>query len=154
MDDGTLLNGKFKGVVDQWHFDTLDTDGSAIKNHWDNWFTESDVQQLQSQGFNALRIPIGYWAINNTGTPYHMGAATYMDKAIGWARNAGMKVMVDCHGSPGSQNGQMHSGHQGAVQWQQGSNLNVSVQILQQMVQRWGTLENADVVFGLEIVSK
>lgn len=154
MDDGSLLKGKFQGASDQWTFDGLDKDGSAIKAHWDSWFTEADVQKIKSFGFNALRIPIGYWAIDNSGTPYHKGAADYMDKAIGWARNAGMKVMVDCHGSPGSQNGQMHSGRQGNVVWQQDDNLQKSTEILQKMVQKWGTPENADVVFAIEIVSK
>ena len=57
------------------------------------------MKKLASYGFNALRIPIGYWAFDNSGTPYNTGAADYLDKAIGWARNANMKVLVDCHGS-------------------------------------------------------
>lgn len=154
MDDGILMSGKFKNAPDQWTFDSLDTDGSYIKQHWDTWFTQGDAQRLKNYGFNALRIPIGYWAFNNENTPFRKGAMEYMDKAIVWARNIGMKVMIDCHGSPGSQNGQMHSGHQDAVQWQQGSNLNLSTIVLQQMVQRWGTIENADTVFAIEIVSK
>ena len=153
MDDGKLMIGKFKSAPDQWTFDTLDTDGSAIKQHWDTWFTRGDVQRLKNYGFNALRIPIGYWSFNNENTPYRKGAIEYMDQAIGWARDIGMKVMIDCHGSPGSQNGQMHSGHQGAIKWQSGDNLNLSTIVLQQMVQRWGTVANADTVFAIEIVS-
>ena len=153
MDDGQLMSGKFKNAADQWTFDTLDTDGSAIKQHWDTWFTQGDVQRLKNYGFNALRIPIGYWAFNNENTPYRKGAIEYMDQAIVWARRIGMKIMIDCHASPGSQNGQMHSGHQGVVKWQSGNNLNLSTEVLQQMVQRWGTVENADTVFAIEIVS-
>ena len=33
------------------------------------------------------------------------GAEAHLDKAIGWARKNGMKVWVDLHGAPGSQNG-------------------------------------------------
>lgn len=33
------------------------------------------------------------------------GADVYLDKAIGWARKNEMKVWVDLHGAPGSQNG-------------------------------------------------
>ena len=76
MDNGSLLKGKFQGVPDQWTFDGLDKDGSAIKAHWDSWFTEADVQKIKSFGFNALRIPIGYWAIDNSGTPYNKGAGS------------------------------------------------------------------------------
>lgn len=49
-------------------------------------------------------------ALDNTGTPYisyglGQGADYYLEKAIGWAQTAGIRVWVDCHGSPGSQNG-------------------------------------------------
>ena len=40
------------------------------------------------------------------------------------------------------------------MDWQQDNNLEVSTSILQQMVQRYGTKENSDVVFGLEIVNE
>jgi len=33
------------------------------------------------------------------------GAEAHLDNAIGWARKNGMKVWVDLHGAPGSQNG-------------------------------------------------
>jgi aryl-phospho-beta-D-glucosidase BglC (GH1 family) len=154
MDDGSVFTGKFANADDQWSFDSIDTDGSAIKQHWDSYFTEADVQKLSSYGFNALRIPIGYWAFNNSGTPYNTGASDYLEKALGWAQSAGMKVLIDCHGSPGSQNGQQHSGHQGAIDWQKGENLDASTAVLQQMVTKFGQAKYSDVVFGIEIVSK
>lgn len=42
----------------------------------------------------------------------------YVKKAIQWSKNNGLKVMISMHGLPGSQNGQDHSGHSGATQWQ------------------------------------
>ena len=65
-----------------------------------------------------------------------------------------MKVLVDCHGSPGSQNGQEHSGHSGAVDWQQDDNLEWSTQVLQTMIKRYGGQNNSDVVWGLETVNE
>ena len=154
MDSGEMFKDQFASAVDQWTFDSIPGAEDALKTHWDTWFNETHVQRLQSYGFNALRIPIGFWAFDNTGTPYKQGAAEYVDKAIVWARNAGMKVMVDCHGSPGSQNGQDHSGRTGAVHWQEEDNLERSKQILRTIVSRYGGMENSDVVFGIEIVSK
>lgn len=154
MDNFTVMSGEFSSAVDQWSFDSLPNSKTALQAHWDTWFTQDDVKRLASYGFNALRIPIGYWAYNNTGTPYHSGADAYLEDAIEWARDAGMKVLVDCHGSPGSQNGQAHSGHKGAVQWQEGNNLELSTAALQLMVQKYGQMQYADVVFGLGIVSK
>lgn len=104
--------------------------------------------------YSRLRIPIGFWAYDNSGTPYLKGADNYLEKAVGWARSAGMKVWIDCHGQPGSQNGFDNSGHAGAVLWQQGSNLEQSVAVLTTMAQKYGSTQYADTVVGLEIVNE
>lgn len=101
-----------------------------------------------------MRIPIGFWSFNNTGTPYITGADAYLEKAIGWARTYGIKVLVDCHGSPGSQNGFDNSGHAGAVEWQQGTNMDQSTAVLVQMAKKYGSTAYADVVFGIELTNE
>jgi glucan 1,3-beta-glucosidase len=131
--NGELFSGSFSAANDQYNFDAMPGASDALKKHWDTFFTESDIQAIGATGINALRIPIGYWAYNNTGTPYLKGADVYMDKAIGWARKAGMKVWVDCHGSPGSQNGFDNSGHAGEVNWQKGNNMAHSIEVLKIM---------------------
>ena len=65
-----------------------------------------------------------------------------------------MKVWVDCHGSPGSQNGEQHSGHRGSIDWQQDDNLNRSTAVLVTMAEKYGSMAYADVVVGLEIVNE
>lgn len=51
---------------------------------------------------NFVRIPIGYWAVESTGDdPYVSGQLEYMDKAVSWARDANLKVIVDLHGGKG-----------------------------------------------------
>ena len=53
-----------------------------------------------------VRIPIGYWAFEvGPGEPYISGQLPYLQNAIGWAANHNLKVIVDLHGAPGSQNG-------------------------------------------------
>ncbi len=101
-----------------------------------------------------LRIPIGYWAFDNAGTPYRKGADAYLEKAVGWAQAAGMKVWVDCHGLPGSQNGWDHSGHSGDVGWQKGDNLQHSTAVLVKMAQKYGSAQYAGTVVGLELVNE
>ena len=59
---------------------------------------------------NHVRIPIGYWAYDvGPGEPYFQGQREYLGKAIGWAKEYGIKVIVDLHGAPGSQNGYAQS---------------------------------------------
>ena len=44
------------------------------------------------------------------GEPYIQGQLAYLDKAVDWAGKYGLKVIVDLHGAPGSQNGFDNSG--------------------------------------------
>ena len=69
-------------------------------------------------GLNHVRIPVGYWSWDTQGDePYIKGAEAYLDKAVGWAGNHGIKVLIDLHGVPASQNGFDNSGRKGEVQW-------------------------------------
>ena len=53
-----------------------------------------------------MRIPIGFWAYEvGSSEPYIQGQHEYLIKAIGWAGKHGLKVIIDLHGVPGSQNG-------------------------------------------------
>lgn len=46
-----------------------------------------------------MRIPVGYWAFNpNPADPYVQGQLPFLDNAIRWARNSGLRVMLDLHG--------------------------------------------------------
>ena len=145
--------------MDQWTFDSILGAGAALESHYQSYFTESDVQLLKSYGFNALRIPIGFWAYDASGTPYYSegigkGADAYLEKAVGWAKAAGMQVWIDCHGSPGSQNGFDSSGHAGPVDWQQDAYQQKSITILEQMAEKYGAVEYQGTVIGLEIVNE
>jgi hypothetical protein len=51
---------------------------------------------------NHVRLPIGYWAFEvGPGEPFIQGQLPYLKKAIGWASNNGLKVIIDLHGAPG-----------------------------------------------------
>jgi glucan 1,3-beta-glucosidase len=58
------------------------------------------------RSLNHVRLPIGYWAFEvGPGEPYISGQQAYIQKAITWATKYNLKVIVDLHGAPGSQNG-------------------------------------------------
>ena len=152
MDD--IFTGQFADAMDQWTFDSVSGANIALEEHWSSFFTEADIKTIAATGINALRIPIGYWAYNNTGTPYIKGADPYLELAIAWARNSNMKVWIDCHGSPGSQNGFESSGRAGAVEWQDPENMKRSISVLETMAAKYGAMEYADVVVGLELTNE
>ncbi|KAL1391849.1 glycoside hydrolase superfamily [Phyllosticta capitalensis] len=149
-----LFNGT--KAVDQWTFDEQPGSAQSLKNHWDTFFNETDVQKLRSYGINALRIGIGYWAYDNSNTPYHSGADDYLEKAVGWARKAGMAVIIDLHGAPGRQNAAAGSGRIAAVEWQANGqdNLERTTEILRGMAQKYGSAKYADTVVAIELLNE
>jgi len=102
-------------IVDEWTFGQLQSHSTALSTltqHWNTWITESDFAAIAAAGLNHVRIPIGYWAFEvGPGEPYITGQLPYLQKAVTWAGNNGLKVIVDLHGAPGSQNGFDNSGH-------------------------------------------
>ena len=96
-------------VVDEWTYGLKYGSAGAssrLQNHWNTYITENDFATMKSYGLNHVRIPVGYWALNkNSSEPYATGQLPYLDRAIGWAGKYGLKVIVDLHGAPSSQNG-------------------------------------------------
>jgi glucan 1,3-beta-glucosidase len=87
-------------VVDEYTLCQQAPDAKSIlEAHWSNWASLADFQKIASHGFNLVRIPIGYWAFQKfQSDPYVQGAQDYLDQAIGWARQTGLKVWIDLHG--------------------------------------------------------
>lgn len=143
---------------------------SRLSNHWNNWITQSDFNQIAQAGLNHVRIPIGYWAVAPLdGDPYVQGQLQVLDQAIGWARSAGLKVMLDLHGgktsmarcllylltfalAPGSQNGFDNSGRYGPINWQQGATVQQTLDAIQGLAQRYAGA--TDVVSAIELLNE
>ncbi|KAK4554199.1 hypothetical protein LTR86_008727 [Recurvomyces mirabilis] len=114
-------------VVDEYTFCQTLGSGEAekrLQSHWSSWITADDFAEIAKVGLNFVRIPIGYWSVTpNEGDPYVQGAYDYLGQALDWANNNGIKVMIDLHGAPLSQNGFDNSGQKGDVKWTQGDSI-------------------------------
>ncbi|TDL20938.1 exo-beta-1,3-glucanase [Rickenella mellea] len=102
-------------IIDEWtfcQFQPRPVAQSMLQNHWSTFYTEADFAAIAAAGLNHVRLPIGYWAFDvGPGEPYIQGQLPYLQKAVTWAGNHGLKLIVDLHGAPGSQNGFDNSGH-------------------------------------------
>lgn len=144
---------------------------SRLTQHWNTWITQADFEAIAAAGLNHVRIPIGYWALNPLpGDPYVQGQLPILDNAIGWARQAGLKVMLDLHGglyftvlcrcgfqlsvfpAPGSQNGFDNSGRYGSINWQQGDTVSQTLTALQNLANRYASV--TDVVTSIELLNE
>ncbi|KAI9816963.1 MAG: exo-1,3-beta-glucanase [Thelocarpon impressellum] len=149
---------RYNGPVDEYTL--TKTLGAAraynevLRPHWDTWVTYADFVKIKAAGFNTVRIPIGYWAFQKfEDDPYVQGAASYLDLAVGWARQTGLKVWVDLHGAPGSQNGFDNSGQKTANPgFQTGNTVQHTLNVLQQISDRYARQQ--DVVVAIELLNE
>ena len=102
-------------AIDEYTF--IQTPGAVekIDQHRRSFITEADFKWLRKHGVNAIRIPVGYWVLE--GDEPYVGARKYLDWAMVMAEKYQLKVVIDVHGLPGSQNGRDHSGRVGRALW-------------------------------------
>ncbi|XP_031101540.1 probable glucan 1,3-beta-glucosidase A isoform X1 [Ipomoea triloba] len=92
----------------------------VMKNHWDTFIVEEDFKFISSNGLNTVRIPVGWWIAYdpNPPKPFVGGSLRALDNAFLWATKYGLKVIIDLHAAPGSQNGWEHSASRdGSQEW-------------------------------------
>ncbi|KAL3504709.1 hypothetical protein ACH5RR_034550 [Cinchona calisaya] len=92
----------------------------VMKEHWNTFIVEDDFKFVSSNGLNTVRIPVGWWIASDPTPPepFVGGSLLILDKAFSWAEKYGLKVIVDLHCAPGSQNGMEHSGtRDGFLEW-------------------------------------
>ncbi|KAL0959412.1 hypothetical protein HGRIS_014660 [Hohenbuehelia grisea] len=115
-------------AVDEWTLSLAmraDTAGGGInqlEEHYKTFITERDFAEIADAGLNYVRIPIGYWAVEvKEGEPFFEKVSwTYFLKAIKWARKYGLRINLDLHAVPGSQNPWNHSGRRGQANFLNG----------------------------------
>jgi aryl-phospho-beta-D-glucosidase BglC (GH1 family) len=147
-----------KGIVDEWTLCHILGNQTAhdqvLKPHWDSWVQMADFQKIAASGFNLVRIPVGHWAYDDLG-PYARVAAPYLDAAIDWARQTGLKVIIDLHGAPGSQNGFDNSGHRmDTPKWTTGDTVAQTLKVLQTIQNKYGQSSYDDVIAGIELLNE
>ncbi|KAG9793194.1 putative glucan 1,3-beta-glucosidase D [Exophiala dermatitidis] len=108
-------------VVDEWTL-TQKLGSSAqrvLESHYATFITKQDFVDIRNAGLDHVRIPFPYWVVKTySGDPYLAQVGwRYLLRGIEYARENGLRVNLDLHAVPGSQNGWAHSGHQGDIGW-------------------------------------
>lgn len=117
-----------QAIVDEWTFHSfLPTNfvQETLLRHWDTFIQKTDLEVLHSVGISHLRIPLGYWMFDVIpGEPFPLPTGDialkskyFLKRLIGWCEEIGLKIVLDLHGAPGSQNGFDNSGKTGDVGW-------------------------------------
>src|SRR5258706_1606221 len=156
---GPLAPGKLRGVnlgswlvLEKWMVPDIYRDTEApdeynlclalgdkararLNHHRETFITSTDFKWIKNCGLNAVRLPVGYWALEAP-KPY-VESARFIDFALEQCRKNDLKLLLDLHGAPGSQNGWDHSGRSGAINWTDPQNVSETVRILESFAQKY-----------------
>lgn len=121
-----------------------------LDHHRETFITAEDFRWIKSCGLNAVRLPVGYWALEAP-APY-VESARFIDFAFEECRANDLKLLLDLHGAPGSQNGWDHSGRSGAVNWPKDpKNIQETLRVLESFAQKYGKHPS---LYGIELLNE
>jgi glucan 1,3-beta-glucosidase len=125
--------GSRDGVVDEWTLMSKLGPAKAkdmLEKHYSTFITRQTFAEIRDAGMDHVRFPFGYWMVETyEGDPYLAQVSwRYLLRGIEYCRQNGLRVNLDFHGAPGSQNGWNHSGRQGVIGWLNGTDGDLNAQ--------------------------
>jgi len=97
----------------------------VIRRHRETHITKADFERIRACGLNAVRLPFGYWVVlgPSDDEPYVGPALEFIDRAVDWAEECNLQIVLDLHGCPGGESGEAPCGHrqrpEGTWHWRQ-----------------------------------
>jgi len=139
----------FKGTDAEDEYSLMQTkDGATrIEAHRKSFITEEDWKWLAAHKITHVRLPVGYWALQDD-APY-TNVTKHLDWAFAMAEKYKINILLDLHALKGSQNGTIHSGKIGAVKWR--AYEQDSLDALEELAIRY---RNSSALWGIEIINE
>ena len=123
---------------------------ARIDMHRANFITEADFLRIASLGLDTVRIPVPYFIFGDV--PPFQGAIDYLDKAFNWAEHYGLKILIDLHTVPGSQNGFDNGGITGVQNWSQHpEKVAFTMSVLTRLAKRYAVRTG---LYGIEVLNE
>ncbi|XWS23861.1 hypothetical protein CRYUN_Cryun28dG0051600 [Craigia yunnanensis] len=127
----------------------------VMREHWRTFIVEEDFKFISQNGLNAVRIPVGWWIASDPTPPppFVGGSLDALDNAFLWARKYGLKVIIDLHAAPGSQNGWEHSSSRDSSQeWgKTDENIQQTVAVIEFLTARYAKSPS---LYGVELINE
>ena len=121
-----------------------------LRRHRDTYITEDDFRAISAHGLNLVRIPVPFFIFGDV--PGHPGCVEYLDRAFDWAERAGLKVLIDLHTVPGSQNGFDNGGLTGVVRWHTTPRqVAFALDVLERLARRY---RDRPALYGIEVLNE
>ena len=111
-----------------------------MEEHRSTFIREEDFLFLSEQGINTIRIPIPFYIFGDR-APY-TGCIQYLDFAFDMAEKYGLRLLIDLHMVPGSQNGFDNGGICGVCKWSgMPEEVDYTLRLLEKLAIRYGSRE-------------
>lgn len=121
----------------------------TILQHYKNFITETDFRWIKNHNLNAIRLPIGFWAFGEH--PFLVEHKEQIDFCIAMCNKYDLKLILSFHGMKGSQNGKLHSGKNGKIEWLSKPNQKYNLNFLAKLA---NTYKNQKCLYGIEITNE
>ena len=123
---------------------------ALIKKHRDTYVTEEDFKFIAENGLNAVRLPVPYFTFGDR--PPFVECVTWIDRAFVWAEKYGLKILLDLHTVPYSQDGYDNGGLTGVCHWyKHPEEVEFALTVLERLAQRYGKRNG---LFGIEVLNE
>ena len=127
-----------------------DAYAEKIRRHRDTYVTEEDFRFIAEHGFNCVRIPVPYFLFGDR--PPFIGCVEYLDKAFDWAEAHGLRILIDLHTVPFSQNGYDNGGITGVCKWHKHpEEVEFALTVLERLALRYGSRPG---LYGIEVLNE
>ncbi|SPC67737.1 related to EXG1 - exo-beta-1,3-glucanase [Ustilago sp. UG-2017b] len=149
-----------EAIIDEWTFGSLQPRDQArriLQKHLNTFVTEDDIRQIAAAGLNHVRIPIGYWAfeVSSDEPFFKLNQWDLLKQAALWCGKYNLKVLVDLHAAPGSQNGYDHGGRRGVSEWAgNATDVQRTINILQTMSREFSLAKYQNSVAAFELLNE
>ena len=123
---------------------------ARIQTHRREYITERDFAKIAGMGLTHVRIPVPYFIFGNR-EPF-IGCIDELDHAFVWAEKYALKILIDLHTAPLSQNGFDNGGICGVCKWSQTPNeVDYVLDVLEKLAKRYQGREG---LFGLTPINE
>ena len=123
---------------------------ARIRQHRSEYISERDFATIKRIGLNTVRIPVPYFIFGDC-SPF-IGCIEELDRAFVWAEKYGLKILIDLHTAPLSQNGFDNGGICGVCKWSQTPEaVDFVLNVLEKLAERYG---HRDGLFGITPINE
>ncbi|QIX01537.1 hypothetical protein AMS68_007054 [Peltaster fructicola] len=126
-------------AVDEWHLCSMLGKDQCLKtldNHWNTFYTRDDFVDIKNAGLSMSNYP-------------------YLIRAVQWAKELGLKIFIDMHGVPGSQNGWEESGLVGPIAFLTNqTNQDRTLKVLKNLTEEFSKPEYGGTVTNIELLNE